>query len=147
MQQQRTFSPCGTANQAQRPLTLIVAKRPQRNLSAENGRSEQMKPSAESDDGRSQCCIPVIPHLNCFTSVFFPAFRVCCAVSAFSNDSKAKDPPTLQKLTTGSHNNPQLTVQAPHFLFRDPVPLHVRSVCAIRSRGFRAERGWDRPMD
>jgi hypothetical protein len=77
--------------QTHRPLTQIVAKRPQRNLSADNGRSEQMNPCAEGDHGRSQSGIPVIPHSNYFTSVFFPAFRVSCAVAAASNDSEVKD--------------------------------------------------------
>jgi hypothetical protein len=87
-----------------------------------------MKPSVEGDDGRSQSSIL---HSNCFTSVFFPAFRVCWSVSTASNDSKMKDQPTVKKLTTESRNCPQLTVQAPHFLDRDPAPCHVRPVCAI----------------
>jgi hypothetical protein len=129
--------------QTQRLLTLIVAKRSQRNLSAENGSSELMKLSAEGNDGRSQNHISVIPHSNCFTSVFFPAFRVCEAVSAASNHRKVKDQPTVKKLTTESRNHPQLTVKTPHSLCRDPVPRHMRPVCAIRSRRSPAERRWE----
>jgi hypothetical protein len=130
--------------QTQRLSTLIVAKRPQRNLSAENGSSELTKPSAEGNDGRSQSHILVIPHSNCFTSVFFPAFRVSSAVSAASNDSRVNDQPTLKKLTTQSRNHLQLTVQAPHSLCRDPVLRHVRPVCAISSRRSPAQCRWDK---
>jgi hypothetical protein len=95
------------------------------NLSAENERSEQTKPSAKGNDGRPRSRRPVIPHSNCSTSLLFPPFRVCCAVSVASNDSKMKDQPTMIKLTIESPNSPQLTVQAPHFICRDPVPRHV----------------------
>jgi hypothetical protein len=71
-----------------------------------------MKPGAKGNDGRSQSHIPVNPHSTCFTSVFFPAFRVYCSVSAALNDRKVKDQPTVKKLMTESCNYPRLTVQA-----------------------------------
>jgi hypothetical protein len=117
--------------QTQRLLTLIGAKRPQRNLSTENGSGELMKSSAEGNDGRSQSHIPVIPHPNSFTSVFFPAVRACEAVSAGANDSKVKHEPIVKKLTTKSRKYPQHTMRAPQLLCRYPGRFHVRPGCAI----------------